>query len=60
MNSTSTPSMAAIVVGGRDRGRGLDLDDAEDLVVGPVQRAGVEPEPAGPVVGGDPAVPGGG
>ena len=38
-------------------GSGLDLHDDEHLVVGPVQRAGVEPEPAGPVVGGHAAVP---
>ena len=45
------------LVDGRHRGGGLDLGDDEDLVVGPVQGAGIEPEPAGPVVGGHPAVP---
>ena len=46
------------VVGGGDRGRGLDLHHAQRLVVSPVQRLGVEPEAAGPVVGGDPAIAG--
>ena len=45
------------LVGGRNRGGGLDLGDDQDLLVGPVQGARVESEPAGPVVGGDPAVP---
>ena len=39
-------------------GQGLDLDDAEDVVVGPVEGAGVEAVPAHPVVGRDSPVPG--
>ena len=39
--------------------RRLDLDHAEDLVARAVQGARVEPEPAGPVVGGHAPVPGG-
>src|SRR5581483_9880462 len=47
------------LVGVADGGHRLDLDYAEDLGVGAVERARVEPEPAGPVVGGDAAVTGG-
>ena len=41
-----------------DRGRGLDLHHAERLVVGAVQRCGIEAELAGAVVGGDSTVTG--
>ena len=45
------------LVDGRNRGSGFDLGDDQDFVVGTVQGAGIEPEPAGPVVGGHPADP---
>ena len=57
MNSTSTPSMAAISSTAATAAADSICAMHEDLLVGPVQRAGIEPEPAGPVVGGHPAVP---
>ena len=52
MNSTSTPSTAAISSTASTAAADSICTTHEDLVVGPVQGAGVEPESAGPVVGG--------